>query len=696
MSRRFEGFVSNPDVARATIAPACYDYGFEAYYQEAQANKTLHPHQEAIFADTQKFLASEQHYKGYVESPTGTGKTVIFVELSKAIIAAGEAAGRSPRILVVEPSIELVNQTLGRTGPKGYGEFAPGLKLSSYFSDSTSQDDYNLHSADVVVTTYDSLQLMARREATRPSTREEQQEGLIEALKALRSGHGMSLDNLDAQLRDLDTRTTGLDKISTGRSLLDDFDIIILDEAHHILDNKNGELIDELDERVKVIGFTATADADEKRRLINHLPYRIHKLSYNDASSMGLLAPVLSIGIKTGVKVEGSDLFNNQDGDFNDQRLSFLTTSTPRNQIIVNVAKVLTKHGLGTLIPTISGGDAFHARILAKDLNRADVAAAAVYSGIPPEQRKRIYEAFEAGETDALTNIRILGEGWDSSRPKAIIEAQPTRSLINKRQRIGRVLRPNGLAVVVDLLDEFDAMNPPLHMADLIEGNDLKTGDIYGLYDDNEREFANTLLQAIGSVAVLSDVVPAAYSRFFDTISQYPMIKYGTIRSSKGGHFATAERINKRYGGLNDALVKRAFEVSDAEPKVIMAAQGLNLRVLYEAASATKILDSLPVCEQNKQFIEGDNRWLSSEGFRLGFAKEFPGLTVDIVEDRLTELADKLIWRPLKSPRRRKSDVGSNLLQFDIYKAYKGDQATIAMLRKQLQDYFFIQELLNN
>lgn len=104
-----------PEETRRIITPAEYAESINTYLADGEQNQTLRPHQNTAFSDIGKAIG-EGATKLYVTSPTGTGKTVLFVELSKAINGAKHSIGRTPRILVVEPTIQLVHQTLGRSG----------------------------------------------------------------------------------------------------------------------------------------------------------------------------------------------------------------------------------------------------------------------------------------------------------------------------------------------------------------------------------------------------------------------------------------------------------------------------------------------------------------------------------------------------------------------------------------------------
>lgn len=679
--------LARPEEELTPIELADYIAGIESYLADAADENVLKPHQDEVFHDIQSFL-QDGGKKGYVTAPTGTGKTVIFVELSKALMEAARTAGRKPRILVVEPTKDLVHQTLGRTGEKGYGKFAADLQVASYFSDSTTEDREYLTQSDVVVTTYDSLSLMTRRQEMRDRTDEEKEAELYSLVDKAMDSREPGRPEWTGQLQQLEYMIKHMGKVATGRKLIDFFDVIILDEAHHVLGDTAASIVDEIGDDKLVLGFTATPDANEKKRLDEHLPAKIHDLTFKEAISMELLAPIASVGLLSHTKVKGSDMFD-KEGEYQEEKLAYLASATDRNRLITSAARSLVEHGFGTIIPCIPGQGARHAIMLADELQASGVSAAAVHGMMPSRERNRIYRRFEAGEIDVLTNIRILAEGWDSTRAKAIIEASPTRSLISKRQRVGRIVRPGDVAVVVDILDDYDKWNPPLHLADLLDGDELASGDVYGNVTGEQQQRVASLIKELGEFADLAEVIPADYSQAASALADYQEIVSGRVKSYKTGHYSVPEKISHLYKGLTDEIVSQLWQMKGKEPDVVLGRERYNLRMLFEVSEATQMLREIPESQKNRAYViaNTDERWLAAEGFVIGFQNKYPQLDVRLMEERLKELGDTVDWRPLKQPH---STDGGGSQEFEVFKAYKADKKTIDLLERQLQDYFEI------
>jgi superfamily II DNA or RNA helicase len=663
----------------APILREHYVAGFDSYLADAEREQILRPDQEAVFRDIQGFIG-DGGTKGYVTAPTGTGKTVIFVELTKALLAAEHFAGRPPRILVVEPKIDLVLQTLGRSGERGYGKFAQNLDIATYYSGSSTTDRRLLSVADVVVTTYDSLSLMSRRDETREMSEEEKLEMLKSDLDDITGKYGSVRRDLTGQFLDLSQRIKSMGTIPTGRTLLDAYDVIIFDEAHHILGETAADIVDKLGNDKLVIGFTATPNASARKKLDNHLPTKIHDLTFKEAMSMDLLAPLATVGLLSNTKISGEDLYD-KEGDYREGSLDYLIASSGRNQLILNAAKILVEHGFGTLIPCVASKGALHARIIAEELNRMGITAAAVHSGVPPKTREGYYEQFENGELDVLTNIRILGEGFDSTRAKAIIEASPTRSMINKRQRVGRIVRPGDIAVGIDIIDQYDRNNPPIHLADIMSSGSIESGMIYGNATPEQRERVGSLIEALGRQAIIAELIPGEYSVNTATLEEFQNIVRGHVAGVKTGHYSTADKISPVFKDVSDEIMSKIWEMEGKSPDVTLGRHNFTVRILFHTGESVQLLRKTPVCERNRAYVEEDVRWMSAEGFVIGFQKKFPDLDIELMEDIFRSLGDDIDWRPLKNPLLDKGQMAD----YALYKAYRADKDTISRLSGEIE-----------
>lgn len=677
-----------------------FDYGAGIQrYIDSGKNKVLRPDQVGLFDKIQQFMASPGELRGYVQSPTGTGKTVVFVELSKAILEARLENGQSPKILVVTPKIDLVHQTLGRTGEKGYGKFAPDLNVSAFFQDSTEQDRRTLQDSDVVVTTYKSMALMGKHKQLEKRTPKEVDKAIeasldtfveyngstFRALPGESNTLGMQLISAEAQLfhSDISYKTT-------DESLLDMFDVFILDEVHHVLGEASGKVVESIPGHKPIVGFTATPDANQKRKVESRLPRKIYTLPFSEAIDMGLLSPLTPIGVKSSISMVDRDIFDTE-GEYLDEKISHLGSSAVRNSLITDIAKVFADAKIGTVVSCLPGNEALHTRLLAKQMREAGIKAEAVYGKVNSLERQRIYERFEKGETDVLTYVDVLGEGWDSDRAKAIINGRPTRSLIKAQQRLGRIVRPGGFALSVDIIDQYDKFNPPLYASDLLDEEAVDKGAVFGQLTPEQEAQKNAILLEIGRVADIATALPADYSNFHARLSEYTPIKSGNLASSRGKSYSVSKRVIKELEGLSDEILDKLWTDSGQSPDVIEGVSGYTIRRTYERSESERLIGLIPENNPAKALREKDNsRWMSAQGLVALFGNRYPGLDEKIMRRVVNESRDLLEWRPL---RYREPGQGSSHRPF-VYKAYKIDESSIELIDQQLSDYFSVVEQL--
>ncbi|MDO8498409.1 MAG: DEAD/DEAH box helicase [bacterium] len=343
-------------------------------------SRVLREKQLAVFRDTHDFLETGET-EGYVEAPTGFGKTVLFSEMIRAT---------NQRTLVVVPTKLLVDQTYQRLR-----EYNPDLDVGRYFSDKKERNK------QVIVTTYQSL------------------------------------------------------VISCGGVRPEDIDLLILDEVHQSLTNVRIEAVGRFDTPVK-LGFTATPEYTQDKRVENLLNNQIHAVSLREAVETGLLCSFSVFLAETDVDL--SNVSVDQDGDYNDRELEAAINIYSRNKSAVELYRRLNEERPGLSKAVTYCVSIAHAQEVARVFNEAGIPAAAIWSDQDKDERRRILEAYGRGEIKVLTNVNVLTEGFDDPQAALCLNLRPTLSKVVAKQRGGRVLRldpnnPRKHAIVVDYLD---------------------------------------------------------------------------------------------------------------------------------------------------------------------------------------------------------------------------------------------------
>jgi len=125
--------------------------------------------------------------------------------------------------------------------------------------------------------------------------------------------------------------------------------------------------------------------------------------------------------------------------------VSSVVESEERNRLIVEEVQQLLAEGKESILVDV--GRIAHGERVAALLEAAGVDARFVYS--ETSDRETAIAAFKNGEYPVLAST-LLSEGWDAPGLEAIVLAHPTKSRTANIQKIGRCLRPQSEATIVD------------------------------------------------------------------------------------------------------------------------------------------------------------------------------------------------------------------------------------------------------
>lgn len=536
---------------QSTAHDVRYLTNLEQYIADGHKADVLYEHQKAIIKDTVEFLRSGNR-RGYIEAPTGTGKTVLFVTLAEAF---SYKADTPPKILVVTPTKDLVRQTIGGTeSDKGFAGFAPDMSVGTFYSDTPS--GMRSLEAQVTVTTYASLAKLANTKITTTDDQGERHTKLVNMVN-------------------------------------DHFDIIFLDEGHKALGATSRRIISEINPETLIIGFTATPDYHVSHSLEHLLPTLIHRLDLKEAIKLNMLSSVIPIALPAPASI-AQEFAVSSLGEYEHKSLKRLIHDPARNEMVVSIAAKLIQEGNTPLIACIPGDTMAHPHTLADMLSQRYVEdeygiarplrVHAVTSSISAAARQKIYAELEKGEVDALTYIDVLTEGWDSQRANVIINARPTRSLVAARQRTGRILRNKAdqrPALAIDIVDTIASNTAPqVSMADIFTVETIENGgpigDITPEHLKNMQQSIKDLFEKYGAVkAIVNNYT--LYNELLETLphltrGQASIKQDGKVRTfSSAGRLFTKLSVDsfaldhlKKQGGIEIRMVRRYHEAVEA------------------------------------------------------------------------------------------------------------------------------------
>lgn len=327
--------------------------------------------------------------------PTGAGKTVAFAELVRRAVVAG----KRPMILVHRD--ELVTQAVDKIHSAAPDHSVGIVKAARSETD-----------ADIIVASVQTLARPARRAA----------------VIAARDTH-----------------------------------LIIVDESHHAAAKSYIDVLTDFGcfdpERDTIaIGFTATMSREDDRHLGDVWQKIVHEKDILWMIEHGYLVDPRG----HQVTVDGLDLATvaRRRGDYVDGELGTAMEDSGAGTIVATAYRTHATREDGTLMPGIMFAPTVSAaHTFAADFNAAGITTEVVVGTTPLEDRALIYKRFRHGDTQVLSSVGVLTEGFDAPWATVAVIARPTSSTGLYKQMVGRVLRPfpgKDEAVVLDVVGISD------------------------------------------------------------------------------------------------------------------------------------------------------------------------------------------------------------------------------------------------
>lgn len=221
-----------------------------------------------------------------------------------------------------------------------------------------------------------------------------------------------------------------------------DFDLVFVDEAHRSNAATYTEHVFERHAKAVIIGLSATPCRADGRPLGTHFDELIVGAKYSELIAGGhISAPLV---YSTPVLPDLSTV-RTSSGDYNREDLE---DAMNRGALIGDLFAQWSKHPRQRTV-VFAVGVAHSLAIV--DRFRAEGVRAEHLDGTTNEaERSAILARLESGETELVSNVGVLCEGWDLPSCKRLILARPTKSLGLYMQMGGRIFRPwNGETPIV-------------------------------------------------------------------------------------------------------------------------------------------------------------------------------------------------------------------------------------------------------
>lgn len=215
------------------------------------------------------------------------------------------------------------------------------------------------------------------------------------------------------------------------RRELPQFDLVIVDEAHHVRSDSYTATIKRLNAKT-VIGITATPCRMDGRGLGDIFEEIVRGPSVKWLTQHGYLVPAETYSWP--VPTEGIRVTR---GDF-DQKQANDRMSQP--QLVGNVIQHWLQRCSDRETIVFASGIG-HSQLLAKRFNAEGIAAAHLDGNTPTEERDEIITRLRSGELRVVCNYGVMTEGTDIPNVSAIVNCRLTQSLALWLQMAGRGLR---------------------------------------------------------------------------------------------------------------------------------------------------------------------------------------------------------------------------------------------------------------
>lgn len=241
----------------------------------------------------------------------------------------------------------------------------------------------------------------------------------------------------------------------------DDFDLIIIDEAHHAAAKSYKKILEYFNPRL-ILGFTATPNRGDKVRLDDVFQKIIFQRDLKWAIKNKYLTDIYCMRVNIGYDISN---VAKRMGDFAPSELEEALDTDVLNKAI---AEAYNKYARGQTL--IFATSVKHCEDIAKEIPGAVAVTAET------KNREELIKKFTNREIPVLVNCMIFTEGTDMPLVETVMIARPTQNSSLYTQMVGRGLRlypGKEKLVLIDLVGTTGKAN--LCTAPTLLGIDLET-----------------------------------------------------------------------------------------------------------------------------------------------------------------------------------------------------------------------------
>ena len=209
----------------------------------------------------------------------------------------------------------------------------------------------------------------------------------------------------------------------------DYWDVIIVDEAHHILSDGYMKVMKYFDV-ANVLGVTATPDRSDMRNLGSYFDSLAYEYSLVQAIKEGYLSKIKALTIPLSLDLTNVSM---SAGDFKASDVG--TALDPYlEQIADEMVKQCADRKTVVFLPLVKTSQKFRDILNAKGFRATEVNGES-------KDRAEVLEDFENDRYNVLCNSMLLTEGWDCPSVDCVVVLRPTKVRALYSQMVGRGTR---------------------------------------------------------------------------------------------------------------------------------------------------------------------------------------------------------------------------------------------------------------
>lgn len=305
-------------------------------------------------------------------------------------------------------------------------------------------------------------------------------------------------NNMPVMISTIQTQCAGKGGGRMKRFRPEDFNVIIIDEAHRSTCSSYRKILDHYKQNpnLKILGITATPDRTDEMALGAVFETVAYSYEMGQAIEDGWLVPVRQKMVVVG----GLDYSHVRTtaGDLNGADLAaVMEDEKPLQGVVGSTIELIESKKAIVFCSSVR-----HAELCCQIFNRHRSGMATWVCGeTPTNDRRLLLKDFSAGKIQVLCNVGIATEGFDCPDVEYIVMGRPTKSRLLYTQMVGRGTR-SLTGILDDLHSAYErreaiasSLKPFVTVLDFV-GNSGKhklitTADILGgKYPDEVREIA--------------------------------------------------------------------------------------------------------------------------------------------------------------------------------------------------------------